>query len=42
MMARVQRYADESGCALSWRKLPVHVLRTIHVNGLDDYLTIEA
>ena len=42
MMARVQRYADESGCPLSWRELPVHVLRTIHVNGLDEYLTIEA
>jgi anti-anti-sigma factor len=42
MMARVQRYAEEAGCPLVWRELPLHALRTIHVSGLDTYLTIEA
>jgi anti-anti-sigma factor len=42
MMARVQRVADECGCDLSWRGFPLHVLRTIHVTGLDRYLRIEA
>ena len=46
MMARVQRYAEEAGCRLTWRELPLHVLRAIHVSGLDTYLnrglTIEA
>jgi anti-anti-sigma factor len=42
MMARVQRFADESGCQLTWRDLPLHVHRTLHVSGLDDYLRIEA
>jgi anti-anti-sigma factor len=42
MMARVQRFADDSGCRLSWRGLPLHVLRSIHVTGLDRYLRIEA
>ena len=42
MMARVQRYAEEAGCRLAWRELPLHALRTIHVSGLDTYLTIEA
>jgi anti-anti-sigma factor len=42
MMARVQRLADESGCDLAWRGFPLHVLRTIHVTGLDRYLRIEA
>jgi anti-anti-sigma factor len=42
MMARVQRMADESGCHLVWRALPLRVLRTIHVTGLDRYLRIEA
>ena len=42
MMARVQRYAEENGCRLSWRGLPVHVLRSMHVTGLDQYLRIEA
>jgi anti-anti-sigma factor len=42
MMARVQRFADESGCRLSWRALPLHVLQSIHVTGLDRYLRIEA
>ena len=42
MMARVQRVAEESGCDLSWRGFPVHVLRTIHTTGLDRYLRIEA
>lgn len=42
MMARVQRSADETGCRLSWRGFSVHVLRTIHVSGLDRYLRIEA
>ena len=42
MMARVQRFADEAGCRLSWRDLPLHVHRTLHVSGLDDYLRIEA
>jgi anti-anti-sigma factor len=41
MMARVQRFADDVGCRLSWRALPLHVLRTIHVSGLDTYLRIE-
>jgi anti-anti-sigma factor len=42
MMARVQRYADEAGCRLAWRGLPLHALRTIHLTGLDAYLVIEA
>ena len=42
MMARVQRLAEESGCRLSWRELPLNVLRTIHLTGLDAYLRIEA
>ena len=42
MMARVQRYAEDAGCRLTWRELPLHVHRTLHVSGLDDYLRIEA
>jgi anti-anti-sigma factor len=42
MMARVQRFADDSGCRLTWRGLPLHVLRSMHVTGLDRYLRIEA
>jgi anti-anti-sigma factor len=42
MMARVQRFALESGCRLVWRGLPLPVLRTIHLSGLDEYLEIEA
>jgi len=42
MMARVQRFAQEAGCLLTWRELPLHVHRTLHVTGLDDYLRIEA
>ena len=42
MMARVQRLAEEAGCHLSWRDLPLPVLRTIHLTGLDTYLHIEA
>jgi hypothetical protein len=42
MMARVQRFADEAGCRLTWRDLPLQALRTIHVSGLDAYLRIEA
>jgi len=42
MMARVQRFADEAGCRLTWRDLPLPALRTIHVSGLDAYLRIEA
>jgi anti-anti-sigma factor len=42
MMARVQRFADEAGCRLAWRGLPLHALRTIHLTGLDTYLVIEA
>ena len=42
MMARVQRFADDAGCSLTWRALPVDVLRTMHVTGLDRYLRIEA
>jgi anti-anti-sigma factor len=42
MMARVQRYADDAGCRLTWRALPLHVLRSIHMTGLDRYLRIEA
>lgn len=42
MMARVQRFADEAGCRLSWRDLHLEVLRTIHLSGLDTYLRIEA
>ena len=42
MMARVQRFADEAGCVLTWRDLPLHVHRTLHITGLDDYLRIEA
>jgi anti-sigma B factor antagonist len=41
MMARIQRYAEETGCQLSWRGLPLHVLRSMHVTGLDQYLRIE-
>jgi anti-anti-sigma factor len=41
MMARLQRRADEEGCALVWRRLNTRVLTTIHVTGLDDVLTIE-
>lgn len=41
MMARVQRFAMESGCHLVWRGLPLHVLRTIHLSGLDEYLQLE-
>jgi anti-anti-sigma factor len=42
MMARVQRFADDAGCRLSWHALPLHVLHSIHVTGLDRYLHIEA
>ncbi len=42
MMARVQRFADEAECRLTWRDLPLHALRTIHLSGLDSYLRIEA
>jgi anti-anti-sigma factor len=42
MMARVQRFALEAGCRLVWRGLPLAVLRTIHLAGLDEYLVIEA
>jgi anti-anti-sigma factor len=42
MMARVQRFAEENGCELTWRGLPLHVLRSMHVTGLDRYLRIEA
>jgi anti-anti-sigma factor len=42
MMARVQRFADDTGCQLTWRGLPLHVLRAIHLTGLDGYLRIEA
>jgi len=42
MMARVQRFADDAGSELTWRELPLHVQRTLHVSGLDDYLRIEA
>jgi anti-anti-sigma factor len=42
MMARVQRVADEAGCQLAWRELPLPVLRAIHLTGLDAYLNIEA
>jgi anti-anti-sigma factor len=42
MMARVQRFADDAGCRLSWHALPLNVLRTIHLSGLDAYLHIEA
>jgi anti-sigma B factor antagonist len=42
MMARVQRFAEETGCDLRWRGLPLHVLRSMHVTGLDRYLRIEA
>jgi anti-anti-sigma factor len=41
MMARVQRLANESGCRLTWRRLPLHALRSIHLSGLDEYLRIE-
>jgi anti-anti-sigma factor len=41
MMARVQRFAEETGCQLAWRGLPLHVLRAMHVTGLDRYLRIE-
>lgn len=42
MMARVQRFAEDAGCTLTWRELPLHVHRTLHISGLDDYLHIEA
>jgi anti-anti-sigma factor len=42
MMARVQRVALDSDCRLVWRSLPLPVLRTIHLSGLDEYLHIEA
>jgi anti-anti-sigma factor len=42
MMARVQRLAEDAGCTLTWRALPLSVLRTIHLSGLDTYLRIEA
>jgi anti-anti-sigma factor len=42
MMARVQRFARDTGCRLVWRGLPLAALRTIHQCGLDDYLDIEA
>jgi anti-anti-sigma factor len=42
MMARVQRFAEDNGCDLTWRGLPLHVLRSMHVTGLDRYLRIEA
>jgi len=42
MMARVQRYADDNGCTLTWRGFPLQVLRSMHVTGLDRYLRIEA
>ena len=42
MMARLQRRADEDGLSLSWRGFNEHVLKTIHVTGIDAYLTIEA
>jgi anti-anti-sigma factor len=42
MMARVQRFALESDCRLAWRGLPLAVLRTLHLSGLDEYLDIEA
>jgi anti-sigma B factor antagonist len=41
MMARVQRFAEENGCQLSWRGFPLQVLRAMHVTGLDRYLRIE-
>ena len=41
MMARVQRFADDEGCRLTWRDLPLQVLRSMHVTGLDQYLRIE-
>jgi anti-anti-sigma factor len=42
MMARVQRVARDAGCRLVWRGLPLPVLRTLHLSGLDEYLDIEA
>jgi hypothetical protein len=42
MMARVQRFADDAGTDLVWRALPLDVLHTIHLSGLDGYLHIEA
>ncbi len=42
MMARVQRFAEDAGCRLSWRAFSLQVLSTLHVSGLDTYLTIEA
>jgi len=41
MMARLQRRADEEGLSLSWRGLNEHVLKTIHVAGIDTYLRID-
>jgi anti-sigma B factor antagonist len=41
MMARVQRFAEDAGCQLTWRAFPLNVLRTLHVSGLDTYLRIE-
>lgn len=42
MMARVQRFAEDAGCRLSWRAFSLQILRTLHVSGLDTYLNIEA
>ena len=42
MMARVQRFAEDAGCRLSWRAFSLEVLSTLHVSGLDTYLNIEA
>lgn len=42
MMARVQRFADDAGCRLTWRAFALPVLHTLHVSGLDAYLRIEA
>ena len=41
MMARLQRRADEEGLSLSWRGFNEHVLKTIHVSGIDTYLRID-
>ena len=41
MMARLQRRADEDGLSLSWRGFNEHVLKTIHVAGIDTYLRID-
>lgn len=42
MMARVQRFAEDAGCRLSWRAFSLQILSTLHVSGLDTYLNIEA